>query len=395
MGGGGGPTQSTVTQSNLPEYAKPYYTTMMKRAEKESKTNYIPYGADRIADMSNATKSSLDMARNYANSDTGMGNVNGTLNSVANNAGALNYNGSNYAAQQVGYNSPGMSQVNAQQVGFGQNGLNQVGTQNWGADAANQYMSPYMDAVVNRSQQNALEQFNQQQAQRNLGSAKAGAFGGSRAAVQNSIAQNQLNNQLTDIYVNGRQSAWENAQDQFNTDTGRQLQAATQNQNTALSFGQGNQQAALEAARANQQTGLQFNLANQQAAFDAANMNEQSRQFGSNYRLQGLDLQRTAANDQMNALGQRDQMTRDRIQAMLGVGQTREDYKQRDMDQRYADFVNQRDAERQNLQFLSSILQGVPISPNREVVTSTSQNNLAGILGSMGGLGTLNSMGNQ
>ena len=334
MGGGGGPTQSTVTQSNLPEYAKPYYTTLMKRAEKESKTEYIPYPKERIAPMSNATRTSLNMAGQYGRSDTGVDPVVGTLGDVASRAGGLNYAGSNYAAERLG-------------------------TQNFDATARDQYMSPYMDAVVNRAQQNALDQFYQQQATRNLDAAKAGSFGGSRAAVQNAIAQNQLNNNLTDIFVQGQQSAFENAQSQFNTDQARQLEAAARNQ---------------------------------QATFDAANLNEQSRQFGANYGLQGLDLQRSAAMDQLSALGQRDAMTQQRIQAMLGAGQTREDYKQRRLDQRYADFVNQRDAERQNLQFLSSILQGVPISPNREIVSTTSQNNIAGLLGSLGGLQSLQGM---
>jgi len=393
MASGGGPTQSTVSQSNLPTYAEPYYKNLMQRAQKESTTNYIPYKKDRIANISDATQSGLGMARNYANSDTGTGAVVNSLGGIADKAGNLSYNGSNYNSQQIGANA--VKDVSAQQVGFGKGGLNQVGTEGWNSGAMNKYMSPYMDAVVNRAQQNATDQFGQQQAQRNLEAARTSSFGGSRAAVQNAIAQNQLNNNLTDIYVTGQQSAYENAQNQFNTDTDRFLNADVQNQNTALSMGQGNQKSSLEASLGNQQTGLQRNLANQSAGLDAAKLNEQSRQFGANYGLQGLDLSRSAQMDKLNALGQQDDMMQNRIQAMLGVGQTREDYRQKELDQKYADFVNQRDAERQNLQFLSSILQGVPISPNREVVTSTSQNNLAGILGSMGGLGTLNSMGNQ
>jgi len=374
MGGGSGSTQSTVTQSNLPEYAEPYFTNLMQRAQKESTSKYIPYKKDRIADMRPETKNALGMAQDYAKSGTGMGGVTGGLGGIAQQSGNLSYNPSNYQADQT----------NAAQLGWGTNGLNQVSTSDFDATARDKYMSPYMDAVVNRAQTNAVDQFQQQQATRNLQAARAGSFGGSRAAVQNAIAQNQLSNNLTDIFVTGQQSAYENAQSQFNTDRERALAAATQNQNTALGFNQGNQQLDLESQ-----------IANQGANLNAANLNETSRQFGSDYRLRGLDLARTAYVDQAGALAQQDDMTQQRIQAMLGVGQTREDYRQRNLDQRYADFVNQRDSERQNLQFLSSILQGVPISPNREIVTGTSQNNLLGAVGSLGGLASLNGLGQQ
>ena len=41
-GGGGGPqtTESTVTQTNLPEYAEPYFTRLMQRSEAESLQPY-------------------------------------------------------------------------------------------------------------------------------------------------------------------------------------------------------------------------------------------------------------------------------------------------------------------------------------------------------------------
>ena len=35
-GGGGGVQESTVTQTNLPEYARPYFEDMLKRSVYES-----------------------------------------------------------------------------------------------------------------------------------------------------------------------------------------------------------------------------------------------------------------------------------------------------------------------------------------------------------------------
>ena len=48
-GGGGAPTQQNVTQTNLPEYARPYYENIMQRAQAESYRQYEPYQAERIA----------------------------------------------------------------------------------------------------------------------------------------------------------------------------------------------------------------------------------------------------------------------------------------------------------------------------------------------------------
>ena len=90
---------------------------------------------------------------------------------------------------------------------------------------------------------------------------------------------------------------------------------------------------------------------------------------------------------------QQDNMMLERIKAQLGIGQTNEDYLQQQLDMAYNDFVNQRDADRMNLQFLSSLLQGVPISPNQEVTTSESTNPLAGGIGTLMGMQALYGLG--
>lgn len=297
--GGGAPssTTSTVTQSNLPAYAQPYYENLMSRGIAESQQPYQAYTGQRIADMSGATKSGLNATMNYANS--GMGTLNQGIDFT------------NQAGQGAMTNANTM----------------------FGSQQAQQYMSPYMDAVVSRAQQDAVKNAQIEQQQRNLNTAKTGSFGGSRAAVGNQMAANQLQSNLSDIFVQGQQSAFENAQAQFNADQGRNLQA--------------------------------------------------------------LDLARTSGAQLGQMQGQLDSGALQRAQAQLGVGQTLEDYQQQRLDQSYNDFVNQRDSEKQNLQFLSSLLQGVPVSANSDVSSSnaSSQNNLSGLLGSAGGLQALYALG--
>ena len=48
-GGGGAPTQQTVTQTNLPEYARPYFENIMNRAQAQSYQQYVPYQNERTA----------------------------------------------------------------------------------------------------------------------------------------------------------------------------------------------------------------------------------------------------------------------------------------------------------------------------------------------------------
>src|SRR6478609_7932299 len=431
MSGGGGTTNSKVTQSNLPEYARPYYEGLMQRGEAESQQPYTPYQGQRLAGQSDATQAGLGAIANYANTSPGLLNQAANTQSQVANA-ALGMGG--YQANGVTntYTGPAQgnyqgSNYNSQQMGFGQNGLNQIDTNltadqistgTFGSEAAQQYMSPYMDAVVNRAQENAARNYQIEESQRRLNQAKAGSFGGSRAAVQSQMAANALQNNLTDIMVQGQQSAYENAQNQFNADQGRSLTAAQANQQANLTA----QNSALEAARANQQAALTFGQANQNAALDATKMNEQSRQFGygategayrnaaqlgmtaqqqseqlrqsgANLGLQGLDLANNAAKGLTDMQGAYDTRALQQAQALLGVGQTREDYQQQQLDQSYNDFVNQRDSERQNLQFLSSLLQGVPVSANQDVQSTQGQNNITGALGSLGGLQALYALG--
>ena len=53
MGKGGGgsppPQNQTVTQTNLPEYARPYFENLLKRGQAESYRKYTPYKGERLA----------------------------------------------------------------------------------------------------------------------------------------------------------------------------------------------------------------------------------------------------------------------------------------------------------------------------------------------------------
>jgi len=73
MGGGGGsraPTEQRIIQSDLPEYAQPYFTRLLKRGEAESLQPRFQYGADRLAYFSPDEITAQAMTRGYAQSGT-------------------------------------------------------------------------------------------------------------------------------------------------------------------------------------------------------------------------------------------------------------------------------------------------------------------------------------
>lgn len=391
MGGGPSSTTSTVTQTNLPKYAEPYYKAMMNRGLSESQRPYQTYGGERLAGMSDATATGLGMSSDFANSSTGAGQNAIDLSSAAGLGGLA---ASGYAANGVtnAYNGPQQgayqgSAMSADQIGW--NGQPALG--NFDQAAAQQYMSPYMQDVVDKSKYDASRNYMQEEAMRNADLGASGAFGGSRAAVQTQVARNSLMDRLTGIDVQGAQDAYTNAQQQFNADRSAQFGVA-----------QSNQQANLTAAQANEQS-RQYGYGATESAFQKANefgqnaqqLSEQFRQSGTQLGLKGLDIANQSASQMTQGQQALDAMNLNRIKAQLGLGQTTEDYKQQSLDQSYNDFVNQRDSERQNLQFLSSLLQGVPISANRDITqTGTPTNPLAGALGTASGLQALYGLGN-
>ena len=109
---------------------------------------------------------------------------------------------------------------NAQDMGY-----NPVGQQ-FTAENAQQYMNPYLDASLApqlRAAANAGMQAQNMDAAKAVG---AGAFGGSRGALQQSLTQKNTLQNLSDITGQGYNTAFNNAQNQFNTQQGRNIQEA-------------------------------------------------------------------------------------------------------------------------------------------------------------------------
>ena len=69
-GGSSAPTETTVTQTDLPEYVQPYFERLLKRGEAESNQQYTPYQGERLAYFSPDELASQGMTRGYAQAGT-------------------------------------------------------------------------------------------------------------------------------------------------------------------------------------------------------------------------------------------------------------------------------------------------------------------------------------
>ena len=87
-----------------------------------------------------------------------------------------------------------------------------------------QYMDPYMQSVVDIQKREAREDFGRSQAARDAGAISAGAFGGSRQAIQQAMAEEGLQEQLGDIQAAGSQAAFQQAMKAFEADRAAQME---------------------------------------------------------------------------------------------------------------------------------------------------------------------------
>lgn len=181
MGKGGGskqPSSQTVTQTNLPAYAKPYFLNLLKRTEAESYRPYQTYGGERIAGFTPAQEA--------------------------------------LQAQTLGLQTP--EQFRAATAGAGATGLLGYGAAQRGLGAAfsntADYMSPYIQGALDPQ----IRELNRQAAlgQRSdaLASMGRGSYGGSRQALLGAERERVANQGIQDVLGRGYQSAFDAAQRQ-------------------------------------------------------------------------------------------------------------------------------------------------------------------------------------
>jgi hypothetical protein len=196
----------------------------------------------------------------------------------------------------------------------GMAGLSAMGTtydplrarsQQFGQDQAQQYMSPYMQSVVDIQQAAAQRQADIARTGRGAQAVQAGAFGGSRQAIMDAEAARALADQKGAIQAQGLQSAYSQAQQQFNADQAQRMQAQMANigqQQFGANLGMQGLQTGLQAAGAMGQMGqniygqqmginqLQSQLGGQQQALEQSKINQQIQDYATAQQYPMLQL---------------------------------------------------------------------------------------------------------
>ena len=117
------------------------------------------------------------------------------------------------------------------------------------AGTAGTYMSPYMQNVVDIQKREAQRQSGIQGTQQQAQAAQAGAFGGGRDAIMRAERERNLGTQMNDIQAQGLQSAYQAAQNQYNTEQNKNVTNITTMANLGNTQQQ-TEQAGLAAAKA-------------------------------------------------------------------------------------------------------------------------------------------------
>lgn len=361
-------TTTVATTAEIPKALQPYYTGtgagaqgfggLLPAAQQFYARGYEDVygaplaasglaGAGRVADMS---PFQLQVGRELASMGTPQQftTATGYGADAAGGFGALQ----GAQAQQISGNVMAPS-VTAGTVGAGSVGIGSI----TGEGILGQYMSPYMDAVVEQQKQAAIRDAQRSNLQQNLMAGRQGTYGGARSLLAGLERERGLSSQMGNIEATGRQQAYQQALGQFNVEN--QL---------GLTAQQTNVQSALQAALANQQYGYQAQAANQQASLEAARQNLAAQQSNQQAALTAQQ-QRLGASQglaglagTMGQLGVQQQASDlERIRSMGAYGDLERGVQQQGIDASYEDLMNRLGYERQRINEFSSVLRGVPL----------------------------------
>lgn len=256
------PVQTQTYTSNIPQELLPYAERMLNTAYEFTdiaQNPYQQYQGERVAQTSPLLQQAMDTA-----SQMGVAGQIGAGSALAGAAGLE-------ALNPYSFTDAGMAQ---------------------------QYMSPYMQNVVDVQQQQAKRQAAIQNQALQAQAANAGAFGGGRQGIMNAQANAELQRNLQGIQATGLQNAYQQAAQQYNQEQTQRMQG--------------------------------LGLANQ-AASTLGTLGQ--NQFGQESGIVGLQGQ---------------------------LGQLEQQRAQQALDAQYQDYLNYQNYPYKQLGFMSDLIRGVP-----------------------------------
>jgi hypothetical protein len=405
------PAGATGTESNLSNWAGPYVTDLMGKTQALTgaalrKPEF--YKGKLAAGQSDLQNKAYSYAGNLS-TPTSIGAAANTAGNIATNLSNTSAYSPTTATNQ--YNAPTAyapnaftNQYNAPTAYQPTTAINQynapdayksVGSE-FGADQANQYMNPYLQMSLQPQIEEARRQSQITQMQNAARMAKAGSFGGGRQAIMDAETQRNLGTKLAEITGQGYNTAFSNAQQQFNADQLRKIQESQYGSTQGMTAAQMQAQYGLSAEEANEKSRqfaanqamnaaanrAQYGLSAEQEAekskqfgstqgmtaaanraqygLSAEQEAEKSRQFGANY---GIDAQKAglAAAQAQGQLGSmQNQTSLANLNTLATLGNTQQATEQAGLEAAQKQFELQKADPYKQLQFQQSMLQGMP-----------------------------------
>lgn len=349
-GGGGnpGPTQTNVTQTNIPQYAQPYVESMLgstqqqlfNTAQRQTGTDnagnptyttditgikpYQPYSANPADYVAGFSPLQNQGFTDIANMQVAPQIAMGTNLANRSSEGALST-----AAPAMGYGAQGVG-IGQQGIGIGQIGLGQglsYGQNAVNPSAVQAYMNPYLEASLAPQLQLSNQQFGIQNAANQAQATQQGAFGGGRQAIMQGL--NQQNRALATN------------------------QLVSQGYNNAYNVANQNMQAAAQLGMQGAGVGLQGINAGLQGV-NTGLQGVQGAQNAYGLGLQGANTLNTLGNSLYNQ-----QMGI--AQARLGAGGQQQQQQQNITNQAIQNYATAQQYPQQQLAFMNSMLRGLPL----------------------------------
>ncbi len=221
--------------------------------------------------------------------------------------------------------------------------------QTFGAEQAQQYMSPYMQNVVDVAKRKAMEDAQRGQLQANLAAGRRGSLGASGQLLATTERERNLGTQLGDIQVRGLQEAFAGAQSQFERDRAAQMLAQQRNLEAQLGVQQLGSTQTMTAQQLNQAANLEAARQRMAAAQGLGSLAATTGQIGA--------LQNAAEMDRLKALGAYSELERGLEQQRRDIG--------------YQDVMREVGYPEQRLFGMSSLLRGTPMGDRLGTTSST------------------------
>lgn len=323
-GGGDSGGSSTSYSTNLPQYAQPYYEELLKQTGKEAFATdelgnvtgikpYTPYTGQRVAGFAPTQQ---NVQQEVAGLQTPGGFAQGIAGLSAGQQGSL-------AATQAGL---------GQALGYQAQPLEQLGVRQaplFNQNVADYYMSPYQSKVTDIAVQEAQREADRQRSQQALGSISRGTFGGARNALAQATADTGTVANIAKLRAQGQQDAFLNAQQQFERD---------------------------------RTAGMSTDRTNLDAEVNRRQLQEQARQYeaglGKDIFTTGLAGLNDASKGIASVAGAKQEADLARLQAQAATGAEQQALAQKVLDTQYQEAMQQRDWNKNQLEFYSNILRG-------------------------------------